>query len=130
MTIWGVIPSIRVQDMPAAFAFYTETLGFEATRGTPEDVNVALHRGDAHLMIESPTDFYSPEYNEAIRERLGNPPSMSLYIEATDLDDLYERVQRANATIVDPLAPRDWGQREFTVADPEGNWLTFWKALA
>src|SRR5690606_14743648 len=72
MTIWGVIPSIRVQDMPAAFAFYTETLGFEATRGTPEDVNVALHRGDARLMIEAPTDFYSPEYNEAIRERLGN----------------------------------------------------------
>ena len=29
--------------------------------------------------------------------------------------------------IVDPLADRPWGQAEFTVEDPTGNWLTFWK---
>jgi uncharacterized glyoxalase superfamily protein PhnB len=34
---------------------------------------------------------------------------------------------KAGATIIDPLADREWGQTEFTVEDPEGNWLTFWR---
>ena len=29
--------------------------------------------------------------------------------------------------VVDPLADRPWGQAEFTVADPDGHWLTFWR---
>ena len=53
---------------------------------------------------------------------------MTLYIEAPDLEELYERVQEAGATIVDPVADRPWGQLEFTLEDHMGNWLTFWKA--
>ena len=126
---FGVIPSLRFKDLRAAIAFYTETLGFKLDRGDPTEPNVAITRGDARLMLESATAFYSPEYNAAIERRLGSNAPNSLYIEAEDLDDLHARVTTANVPILDPLAERPWGQREFTLADPQGNWLTFWKAL-
>lgn len=125
---WSVIPSIRVTDMARALEFYTTTLGFELTRGSAAEDNVAVSRGDARLMIERPAGFYSESYNNAIRNRLGGFSPIALYIEAHDLDELYGRVSEAGVTIPDPLADREWGQREFTVEDPDGTWLTFWAA--
>ena len=130
MPNYGVIPSIRVRDMKRALDFYQSTLGFNVTRGGEGDDNISLDRGDAHIMIESPAAFYSPAYNEAIGKRVGTPSAMALYIEAEDLEQLHDKARAAGANIVDPLAERPWGQSEFTVEDPEGNWITFWKATA
>jgi uncharacterized glyoxalase superfamily protein PhnB len=124
---WGVIPSIRVRDMAEALAFYCGPLEFTLTTGGDDATNSSLVRGDARVMLETTADHYGAEYNAAIRERLGNPSSMALYIEASDLAAFYSRLQAADARIVDPLAERPWGQAEFTVEDHEGNWLTFWQ---
>ena len=62
----------------------------------------------------------------AFRERLGSVSPNALYLETEDLDELYAALQDGGVTIVDPLADRPWGQAEFTVEDPAGNWLTFW----
>jgi catechol 2,3-dioxygenase-like lactoylglutathione lyase family enzyme len=124
----GVIPTIRVGDMSAGLAFYVGQLGFTLERGGPADDNSAVARGDARLMLEVAGDLYSRGYNDAIRRRLGTPSAMALYMEAPDLDALYARLEALGVEIVDPLADRPWGQSEFTVADPDGNWLTFWRA--
>ena len=121
-----MIASIRTADVSRAVDFYTEKLGFAVARSS--EGNVALVLGDDRVMLEAATDFYSPQYNDAIRARLGGPSPHALYIEVPELDAYYERVQAAGAEIVDPLAPRPWGQAEFTVADCDGNWLTFWQA--
>jgi catechol 2,3-dioxygenase-like lactoylglutathione lyase family enzyme len=123
-----VIPSIRVADVAAAVAFYVDVLGFEVVRGEPADGNVAVARRDERVMLEAGGDFYSQPYNEAIRERIGARSPHALYLEEPELDGLHERVRAAGVPIVDPLAERPWGQREFTLEDPEGNWLTFWTA--
>ena len=124
----GVIPTIRVREMAAGLAFYVDRLGFTLERGGPTDDNSAIARGDARMMIEVAGDLYSHGYNEAIRRRLGTPSAMALYIEAPDLDELHARLEASGVEIVDPIGDRPWGQREFTVADPDGNWLTFWLA--
>ena len=77
-------------------------------------------------MVEPAGSLYSDEYNAAIRERIGSKAPNALYIEEPDIDSYYDRVREAGAQIVDLLAPRPWGQREFTVEDVAGNWLTFW----
>ena len=128
MGSWGVTPAIRVRDMAVALAFYTERLGFVVERGGPADSNCSLARGDARLMLETAGDLYSVPYNEAIRGRLGSLSPIALYVEAEDLDALYARLAEAGVEVVDPLADRPWGQAEFTVADPDGQWLTFWRA--
>ena len=127
MTKWGVIPAIRVRDMAEALAFYRGTLEFTLDSGGDDKSHSSLTRGDAHVMIETVADFYGEEYNVAIRERLGKPSCIDLYMETADLPAYYARLEAAGARIVDPLAIRPWGQEQFTVEDHEGNWLTFWK---
>ncbi|HUG64780.1 MAG TPA: VOC family protein [Gaiellaceae bacterium] len=126
MSGWGVIPSIRVADLAEALDFYEGRLGFSA-EGDAQQPNVSIVRGDARLMLETTADFYGDDYNAAIRRRLGSVSPTALYMEADDLEALYRTLQDAGSTIVDPLADRPWGQAEFTVEDPSGNWLTFWK---
>ena len=128
MAGWAVIPTVRVPDMREALDFYVGQLGFGLDRGGPDEVNSSLRRGDARIMLEVPTDLYSPAYNDAIRRRLGGTAPISLYIEAPDLEEFYERLEASSVTIVDPIAPRPWGQSEFTVEDHVGPWLTFWSA--
>jgi catechol 2,3-dioxygenase-like lactoylglutathione lyase family enzyme len=124
---WGVIPAIRVPDVAGALAFYRDVLGFDVERDDPQ--NSVVTRGDARLMVEPAGEHYSEGYNVRIRERLGARSPNALYIEAPDLDELDRRLRAAGATVVDPLAARPWGQRELTVEDPSGNWLTFWTSL-
>lgn len=127
---YSMVPAIRVRDMEAGLRFYRDQLGFKLERGGAEEDNVALSLGDARIMLDRvPTEFYSPEYNDRINARSGQGGQMALYIEAVGLDDFYGRVQGAGVTVVDPIADRPWGQREFTVEDLEGNWLSFWEAL-
>ena len=126
----SLVPAIRVPDMAAAIEFYRDRLGFRVERGGPEEKNVALSFGDARIMLDSvPTDYYSASYNEAISKRMGASAPSAFYIESPDLDAYYERLETGGIEIVDPIADRPWGQREFTVADPHGNWLSFWRAL-
>lgn len=127
MSGWGVIPAIRINDMDATLRFYRDRLGFTVERAEPEESNCSLSFGDARIMLEVAADFYSEKYNSAIRQRMGNASPHALYIEAPDIDSLHSRVQAQNVRIVDPMADRPWGQREFTVEDHEGNWLTFWQ---
>ncbi|MCA9821981.1 MAG: VOC family protein [Dehalococcoidia bacterium] len=129
MAEWPVIPAIRSHDLARLLIFYTETLGFHLERGTAAEGHVSISFGPARLMLESVGDLYSPAYNAAISERSRGRAAMALYVEADDLEGLYKRVTGAGAVIADPLAPRDWGQREFTVEDADGNWLTFWQKL-
>jgi uncharacterized glyoxalase superfamily protein PhnB len=127
---YGLIPAIRVPDLADAIEFYRDRLGFTVERGGPEDGNVALSFGDARIMLDSvPTEFYSGSYNEAITKRSGASSPTALYIEAPDLDAYFERLKKDGIEIVDAIADRPWGQREFTVADHQGNWLSFWRAL-
>jgi catechol 2,3-dioxygenase-like lactoylglutathione lyase family enzyme len=108
--------------------FYTEVLGFELVRGGADELNSSLRRGEANIMIEGAGAFYSEEYNRAIEQRIGASSPNALYIEAPDLEELHSHVAGSAALVIDPLKARDWGQSEFTVEDPDGNWLTFWKA--
>ena len=113
--------------MAEALAFYVGHLEFTLTSGGDDAPNSSLTRGDGRVMLETASDFYGDQYNQAIRERLGMRSPIALYIEAEDLGDFYSRLEKRDVRIIDPLAARPWGQEEFTVEDHAGNWLTFWK---
>ena len=124
------ILSLRFPDLAAARKFYVEVLGFEVARDVDEQENMTVAMGAAQMMLEGDAEnFYGEAYNEAIRGRSGQPGPNSVYIEAVDLDQLYQRCQDQSVKIVDPIGPRPWGQREFSVEDPAGNFLSFWSAL-
>jgi uncharacterized glyoxalase superfamily protein PhnB len=51
--------------------------------------------------------------------------SWASYAVCDDPDALFARAQAAGAEVVQPLVDEDYGNRSFTVRDPEGNLWTF-----
>jgi uncharacterized glyoxalase superfamily protein PhnB len=48
---------------------------------------------------------------------------VEIVLETTDLDTLYERVQRSRYPLAAPLQDRPWGLRDFRITDPDGYYL-------
>jgi uncharacterized glyoxalase superfamily protein PhnB len=92
-----------------------------------------MRRGPAALMIAvtpdpaalAPDQRYLAEMPGRV-EGPGGP--MALYLHVDDADAVYARAQAANAEIIEDLWDAWWGGRQFTVADPGGNWWTVFRA--
>lgn len=123
-------PHFWVKDMHASIAFYRDVLGFEVRRAEPAEspTFAALTRGEANIMLSPFDESFDgwamvPEAEK--RRGLGGP--VAFYIEAGDIEAEFALASAAGA-VVDPLADRPWGQREFVVDDPDGFWWAIWKA--
>ena len=128
------IPALPVRDVAAAVAFYSEHLGFEA-RHEAHDFAV-LARDDAVLHLWGATD---EEWRS--REDLGRTPissgaesflagTGSCRIEVVDVDALYAELRAADVlhdVSRDGVAATDFGSREFSALDADGNLLTFFR---
>lgn len=55
---------------------------------------------------------------------MGQPGPISVYIGVNGVDSYYSRVASA-ATIIEPIWDAPWGLRQFLLADPDGNLMTF-----
>lgn len=117
----SVWPVIAYRDAPAAIRFLVEAFGFveRARYGSGEVVDhaeLAWPNGSGGIMLGS------------IRE--GRPfnqsaGSTSIYVVTDEPDLLFARATAAGAQVVFGLTDQDYGSREFTVRDPEGNLWTF-----
>ena len=115
-------PSLLYRDAEAAMSWLEGTLGFKRREDhRDEEGNVQhaeLSLGPAIVMLGS--------------AGVGREPFRSLpaagsliYCAIDDVDALYERARAAGADV--PLEPMDtdYGSRDFTVRDPEGNLWAF-----
>jgi len=138
MAASGVVPHLWVSGLAASVQLYTEAFGFDVALRYPEAGEMswcALRLGESEIMLaappaqDGPAGGPSPEFRAAVRARVGVPGACSLYIRVEDVAAHHARAAAHGARIVDPLADRPWGQREYTAADPDGFWLTFWQPV-
>lgn len=116
---YGIEPILEVADLATSLQFYSRQLGFtvEFEFGDPVS-HAGLFRGDwstqgARLQLTQ-------------RASASRIPSAALYlIVAPRLDMLYEEFQRRDVPILEAIATRPWGRREFSVRDPDGYLLRF-----
>ncbi|MEB3022327.1 VOC family protein [[Mycobacterium] crassicus] len=116
-TVWV---TLQAHDPLELIDYYVDTFGFVLT---------ARHGGDTVKHAE----LLWPEGSGGIM--LGahqpgagwcrEPGTAGAYVVTADPDGCYERVVSRKADIVRPLADTDYGAREFTVRDPEGNLWNF-----
>lgn len=115
-TIW---PTLQAHDAPALIDFLAD-LGFEKTAVYADGDTVAHAQldwpegGGVMLGSHKPGEPWSRE-----------PGTFGAYVVTTDPDTLYAQVQSSGATIIRELQNEDYGNREFTIADPEGNLWSF-----
>lgn len=116
-TVW---PTLYANDASALIDFLADTLGFVRTAVYADGDQVAHAQLDwpegGGIMLGS----YQPDTSLMLQ-----PGSAGMYVVTDDVDALYERVRAADVTIVRDIADREYGNREFAIADPEGNLWSF-----
>jgi uncharacterized glyoxalase superfamily protein PhnB len=118
-TVW---PSLRARDAHRLVRFLVDVVGFEQK---------ALYcEGDVvqHCQLDWPEG--GGVMLGSVRDEPGNPwnpppGSSGAYVASDHVDEIYQRVVQAGATIVRELNDTDYGSHEFSCRDPEGNLWSF-----
>lgn len=116
-----VIPSLRIADR-STLQHWVDAFGFELHVVFPDDGprvdHAQLRLGDGWIMAGSDGD-----------EGLGQPPGTGstywVVDDAAAVDALHERAVSAGATSLRPPAEPDYGGRECSLRDREGNLWSF-----
>src|SRR5918998_1120181 len=113
-----IIPTLRYDDAKAAIDFLERAFGFERRHVMEADGgkigHAELTHGRGMVMIGS-TGMGDPQFDTG---------HASIYVVVGDPDALHERAKAAGAEISRALQDIDYGSREFSAKDPEGNvWI-------
>jgi catechol 2,3-dioxygenase-like lactoylglutathione lyase family enzyme len=110
LTSWlHLMPRLPVSDLERSIAYYQEALGLRLSWRTADGTLAALASGEIEILLLVPWT------------GAGRPPAQAAYIYVEDPDALCAEYQRAGADVVDPVASRPSGMRDFTVRDPDGH---------
>jgi uncharacterized glyoxalase superfamily protein PhnB len=115
-------PSLRYADPDAAMEWLERTLGFERREDHRDEsgnlVHAELSLGPAIVMLSAAA---------AGREPFRSPPAGGtlVYCGFDEVEALHDRARDAGADIALELTETDYGSRDFTVRDPEGNLWAF-----
>jgi uncharacterized glyoxalase superfamily protein PhnB len=117
-----VWPTLRARDGRALIKFLVEAFGFEETvvygEGDRVDHAQLSWPEGGGIMLGSARD--SADDPWPLR-----PGSFGAYVVTDTPDELFARATAAGATVVRSLNDTDYGSRDFTVSDPEGNRWSF-----
>ena len=103
-----------VDDVAASIAYYRDKLGFR--------IDFTLGDPPGYAIIER--DCVSLHLMPATRAPATRGQS-SIYVFAADLDRLYGELLSTSTPIEAAPQDYDYGMREFSVRDPDGNRITF-----
>lgn len=115
-----VWPTLQAHDAPALIDFLITAFGFEkvavyADGDTVQHAQLSWPPGGGVMLgSHQPDGDWSRE-----------PGTFGAYVVADDPDGLHERARSAGARIIREPTDQDYGNREFTAADPEGNLWSF-----
>jgi catechol 2,3-dioxygenase-like lactoylglutathione lyase family enzyme len=110
-------PQFLVEDLKRSMSYY-QRLGFKF--GEPWDGFYAIGKLDGlelHLK-EAPTD-RAERQNRRTQEHLDAAAGVD------GIEAFYERCVANSVTILRPLAPTEWGTKDFYIEDPDGNVISF-----
>jgi DNA-binding transcriptional MerR regulator/catechol 2,3-dioxygenase-like lactoylglutathione lyase family enzyme len=107
-----VMPRLPVRDMERSIAYYEEALGFQPAWRTTDGSLAAMASGAIEMLLLVPWTAGPP------------PPTVSAYVYVEDPDALCAEYEQAGADVVDPVATRPSGMRDFVVQDPDGHRFT------
>jgi uncharacterized glyoxalase superfamily protein PhnB len=117
-----ISPILRYRDAHAAIEFLERAFGFERMEVHEDDSGAVVHAelryGDDLVMLGSSARPGGDRYGD----RTGNGWS---YVVVEDADSHHERARAAGAEIAGELADQDYGSRDYTARDPEGNIWSF-----
>jgi uncharacterized glyoxalase superfamily protein PhnB len=117
-----VWPTLRARDARALIRFLVDVVGFEETVVYGEGSTVD------HAQLSWPLG--GGVMLGSVRDTEGDgwplqPGTFGAYVVVDDPDALFQRCQEGGAEITSQLSDQDYGSRDFSIRDPEGNRWSF-----
>jgi lactoylglutathione lyase len=127
-TLLKALVTLYCADIAKAAHFYGHTLGLEETyrfpkTGAPEHVEFRL--GPSTIAVSSPAGLRAHGMPAATP---GHP--FEIGIKTDDVDGLIASLKAQGVVVLKEPAVSAAGNRYAYVADPEGNWISFYQNLA
>jgi uncharacterized glyoxalase superfamily protein PhnB len=110
-----VSPVLRVSDMRRALAFFEASLGFRCAFKLHDD----LHPEIPYAIVERDQVELHLKLDAAAAGK------SSCYIVVDDADAIWAEVQRAGVRVTRSIEDSNYGMRDFSIADVDGNDLGF-----
>ncbi len=104
-----LMPHLPASDVNRSIAYYQEALGFALAWRTTDGGFAAMASGDIEVLLLVPWTRDTP------------PPPQSVYVYVEDPDSLCAEYQQAGADVVELVASRPYGMRDFVIQDPDGH---------
>lgn len=126
-----LFPTLRCRDADAMIGWLRDVLGFteyfiHRTDGTVDHAQLAF--GSSILMLGQSRD---DDYDRVVGDLDGRRTD-AIYVAVDDPDALFAQVRDSGATIESEPYDTDYGSRDFSCRDPEGNlWHvgSYWPTL-
>ncbi|MDV6012482.1 VOC family protein [Haloechinothrix sp. LS1_15] len=120
-TVDSIQPRLVVNDADGAISFYSSALGArELARFTDDEGRIVHAELDIDGMVITLKD--AADGDPAPPQLGGTPVIFTLRVD--DPDTLAERMVRAGASVIYPVADRPYGNRDGRLADPYGHvWM-------
>ena len=117
-SIHSAVPVISTADIRGSIEHYVNALGFspDFEFGDPV-VYAGVKSGDAEIYFS-----HDPEMSELIQQTQWHP---EIFLWLSDVRYLYKKHIANGAQIVEELADRPWGARQYVVQDINGYRLKF-----
>jgi uncharacterized glyoxalase superfamily protein PhnB len=114
-----IFPGLRYKDAPAAIEWLGEAFGFERRQVVDGPDGTLAH---AELQLGPGMIMLSSDKEDVFGSRIGQG---WVYVVIDDPDGHYARAKAAGAEIVMELTDTDYGSRDYSARDPEGNIWSF-----
>lgn len=125
-TLPSIYPFLRYEDPESALRFLKQAFGFEerAVYRSPDGAvaHAELTLGHGLIMFGGPD---SANRMKMASSKQVPAKNQGVYIVVTDPDALCARAKAAGASILMELTDTDYGSRDFSALDPEGNIWSF-----
>jgi uncharacterized glyoxalase superfamily protein PhnB len=127
----AIPPGIRVKNIEKSLDFYTKTLGFQASEKVTSKEGKIAHAIvglDANMLMLAPVENTraAQPHEDLSKDKLGIGVEFSFGMNGSKkLDQFFTEVKAKGVTVVHEPKTEFWGDRIFTVTDPDGYVLTF-----
>ena len=117
----SIYPVLKYSDAPAAIDFLERAFGFQRHAVHEGDAGAIVHGelrfGDQVVMVSS-AGADNPIYDQGLGRT-------TVYVAVDEVDALHDTAKAAGAEIVLAPTDQDYGSRDFSARDPEGNIWSF-----